>query len=410
MTRPLIGVASGWGVERALQRAGAEVVDIDRMSDLEWVGKLLDAVVLTGGGDVDPKRYGQAVSKDTYGIDRERDRLEFAIVDIARQNGLNIMGICRGSQLLNIAHGGTLFQDIDDITLYSHWGMVAEVLFRKQASMTPLLSSLEVFGTHYHHQAIDRVGDGLIAAAWSEDAIIECIESVPGSDNYMLGTQFHPEMDYQKDEDAMALFEHFVNRTRGIAERRLDTEARAREYRNETNWHSPVTYIAGSNTTVYHTGFGGSEEYDVYGRRMSQVDIINGDERGRMANTDDAPDLAFLSSLDNEEDEFEYWDAKDLNQTDRRSSAWASFCSRTCPARGGCWAPEYCSPLDDTCEEMAWVQTERGWTESVKLDVEATKGKSTSLVKIEDVTDASKLLDNIPIIGTNEGSDGPWHL
>jgi len=171
------------------------------------VGRL-DGLVLTGGGDIDPAAYGAAPHPRTSRVSAERDRAELDLLAAALTAGLPVLGICRGLQLLNTARGGTLHQHLADL------GSPAEGPAGDPAhSLQP-----GVFGRHpvrvaagsmlagilpadrplavptAHHQAIDRLGAGLTATAWSTDGIIEAAELTCGEHHpFVLAVQWHPE-------------------------------------------------------------------------------------------------------------------------------------------------------------------------------------------------------------------------
>lgn len=147
-----------------------------------------DGLLLPGGGDVDPARYGQE-NRGSLGIDRERDALEFAALETALRLGIPVLGICRGCQLLNVALGGTLHQDIPDHRA------ISEGVDRLHPSRTvdPVLIALyggEFIINSSHHQAVDRPGEGFRPVQWAPDGTVEAIrhESLP-----LFGVQWHPE-------------------------------------------------------------------------------------------------------------------------------------------------------------------------------------------------------------------------
>ncbi|GAA2765811.1 gamma-glutamyl-gamma-aminobutyrate hydrolase family protein [Streptomyces paradoxus] len=211
MARPLIGVStyleSGarWGVweleaallpvgyPRLVQRAGGLAAmlppdDPERAADAV---SRLDGLVIAGGPDVEPVRYGAEREERTGPPAPERDAWELALIDAALAAGVPLLGICRGMQLLNVALGGTLVQHID-----GHAEVVG--VFGGHA-VKPVPGSLyagivpeETFVPTYHHQAVDRLGEGLVPSAYAADGTVEAVE-LPSSD-WVLGVQWHPEM------------------------------------------------------------------------------------------------------------------------------------------------------------------------------------------------------------------------
>jgi putative glutamine amidotransferase len=159
-----------------------------------------DGLLLTGGEDIHPAWYGAEPSPHLYPPDRERDLFEFALFAAARQRELPILGICRGIQLVNVALGGTLFQDIPS----EQPGAVAhdpggardarshEVRLLKGSRAARALARTVFSVNSFHHQSVDRLAGGLIASGWSADGLIEAVES-PAEAPWLLAVQWHPE-------------------------------------------------------------------------------------------------------------------------------------------------------------------------------------------------------------------------
>lgn len=167
-------------------------------ADVETALLAVDGVLLSGGGDIDPTRYGALPVPEVFGIDPGRDAFEVALVLAAARAGLPVLGICRGCQVMNVAMGGSLHQHVPALTGRDH--------FQKQFSMVPvheirvtpgtLLSEVVKTTTvevnSLHHQAVDRVGVGLQVVAWSDDGLVEGVESATTA--RLLGVQWHPEL------------------------------------------------------------------------------------------------------------------------------------------------------------------------------------------------------------------------
>ncbi|NGN64298.1 gamma-glutamyl-gamma-aminobutyrate hydrolase family protein [Streptomyces sp. A7024] len=213
MRRPLIGIStylvdeaawSHWrlpaallpsGYHRLVQRSGgmAALLPPDSVPGAahEAVARL-DGLVVAGGPDVEPGRYGASPEERTGPPAPERDAWELALIEAALERELPLLGICRGSQLLNVACGGTLLQHLDGHD--GPPGVFAEHAV-KPVPGTRLAALLEDAGTvvpTYHHQAVDRVGEGLVVSAHADDGTVEGLER-PG-DAFVLGVQWHPEM------------------------------------------------------------------------------------------------------------------------------------------------------------------------------------------------------------------------
>ncbi|AKN17607.1 gamma-glutamyl-gamma-aminobutyrate hydrolase family protein [Mycobacterium haemophilum] len=170
----------------------------------------LDGLVITGGYDVDPAAYGQRPHPSTDEPRAARDSWEFALLGAALQRGLPVLGICRGAQLLNIALGGTLHQHLPDVIGHSGHGAGNAVFNRLLVRTVPGTRLAAVLGESaearcYHHQSIDKLGDGLVVSGWDADGVIEAVE-LPG-DAFVLGVQWHPE----KALDDLRLFTAIVD-------------------------------------------------------------------------------------------------------------------------------------------------------------------------------------------------------
>ena len=161
------------------------------------VGRV-DGVLLTGGGDIDPGRYGAQPHPATSRVSESRDAAELEVLDAAIAAGKPVLGVCRGMQLVNVARGGTLCQHLrngaghtpEPGTFGSHPVRIA--------AGTRLAGILGANGTGVdvptaHHQAIDRLGDGLVATAWAEDGVVEAVEPTVAGGPFFVAVQWHPE-------------------------------------------------------------------------------------------------------------------------------------------------------------------------------------------------------------------------
>ncbi len=186
--------------EQALTALGAEV----SYTDPDSCGALL----LPGGGDVHPRRYGQPLA-GSEGIDEALDDREFSAIDAFLRRGLPILGICRGSQVLNVAFGGTLFQDIP-----GHSRTADKDVLHGSRTVDEMLISLygESFTVNSsHHQAVDRLGKGLRIVQWADDGTVEAFrhESLP-----VFGVQWHPER-LRTPTDGWKLLERWLKECEG---------------------------------------------------------------------------------------------------------------------------------------------------------------------------------------------------
>jgi putative glutamine amidotransferase len=160
---------------------------------------VLDGVVIAGGGDIDPAIYGAPKHPKTEVTAPDRDAWELAVAEAAVRQGVPLLGICRGAQMLNVACGGTLHQHIPDLVGHHEHSGTKRGFGRHKVRVTSgsivqsILPGGEFFDvpTH-HHQAVEIVGKGLIPVAWADDGIVEAIESTtPGE--FLVGVQWHPE-------------------------------------------------------------------------------------------------------------------------------------------------------------------------------------------------------------------------
>jgi putative glutamine amidotransferase len=168
----------------------------------------VDALVLTGGADVEPQRYGQEPQDKTV-TRPERDAFEFALVKAALDRGLPVLGVCRGMQVLNVALGGSLVQHLPDRVGHSEHQPSPGVYGPSRVTLAAGSRVAGILGVEtkcqcYHHQAVDRPGAGLRAVGWAADGTVEAVE-LPGED-FVIGVQWHPEQDTQE----VRLFEALV--------------------------------------------------------------------------------------------------------------------------------------------------------------------------------------------------------
>ena len=196
-------VARAGGLPRLLPMSASVAGDDDLAG--------LDGLLLTGGGDVEPARYGEATSPATGGVDLERDAAEFPLLDLALRTGRPVLGICRGCQLINVGLGGSLVQDLTEVTPLAH--LVPDRRNETVHTVAPVEGSLlarlegdrEIAVNSIHHQAIKELGSGLRSVAVAPDGTIEAIEW-PGAP--LLGVQWHPET--LSGPDHAVLFEWLV--------------------------------------------------------------------------------------------------------------------------------------------------------------------------------------------------------
>jgi putative glutamine amidotransferase len=190
----------------AIQAAGADAVLLPPGTSTAMLG-LIDGLLLPGGGDVDPARYGAPLDRRTAGIDTARDQTEVELLQLGAERGLPVLGICRGMQVINVAAGGTLAQHVDGHREEVRDRLAHTVRTEPGGSFGGLaLDSIEV--NSLHHQAVLDVGRGLKVTAISPDGVIEGLESVDGR---VVAVQCHPE-ELTAHDWAAELFRAFVER------------------------------------------------------------------------------------------------------------------------------------------------------------------------------------------------------
>ncbi|MGA7086766.1 MAG: gamma-glutamyl-gamma-aminobutyrate hydrolase family protein [Candidatus Dormiibacterota bacterium] len=198
----------------ALQAVGLTPVLLPTRSSIPADLSFVSGLLLPGGPDVDPLRYGQDLDPSTE-PDTESDQIEFALAEWALGTGIPLFAICRGLQVLNVALGGTLHQDLPDHIPRrdpeqpSIRDELAHTLRLEPASrLREIVGADEIRVNSLHHQGIDRLASGLVANAWAPDGLIEGVE-MPGR-RFVIGVQYHPEELAANDPAARALFEGFA--------------------------------------------------------------------------------------------------------------------------------------------------------------------------------------------------------
>jgi gamma-glutamyl-gamma-aminobutyrate hydrolase PuuD len=236
MARPVVGITTyretaRWGVwncpavlvpadyVRQVSGAGGVPVLLPPIADDVEVLDRLDALVLAGGADVDPARYGADRSPRTGPAASDRDDAELALLTAALERDVPVLAVCRGSQVLNVALGGDLVQHLpDEVGHEQHRHTPGEfadhdVAVKPDSRLGAILGDRAPVKSH-HHQGYGRIGDGLVAVAWAEDGTVEGLEDP--SKRFALGVLWHPE----EGED-FALFQALVEQARAYREQRL---------------------------------------------------------------------------------------------------------------------------------------------------------------------------------------------
>jgi len=196
----------------ALRQAGIEPVLISPQEPRPLTG--LRGLVLSGGTDVNPARYGGAPHAGNEPPDDERDDLETGLLNEALAAGLPVLAICRGMQLFNVAHGGTLIQHLDNSAMHRVRENdpalpVHEIVVAPDSRLAAILGPGVHAVNSRHHQAVERLGAGLrVAATSTPDGIIEALER--SDRRFALAVQWHPEDQVRRDPSQKKLFEAFA--------------------------------------------------------------------------------------------------------------------------------------------------------------------------------------------------------
>ncbi len=206
---------------RRLMEAGATPMILPSVPELaDEIANEIDALLLSGGEDVNPLIYGEPPSHNIRSLDPIRDEFEVKLIRRITAARKPILAICRGIQILNVSLGGTLIQDISsqvkgsikhdwDRKSYPPWTPVHKVFIEEGSLLHRIVDRTVLEVNSYHHQAVLRPGEGLKTSAKSEDGIIEAVEREKG---FILGVQWHPEG--MSDEPSRMIFRALIQASR----------------------------------------------------------------------------------------------------------------------------------------------------------------------------------------------------
>lgn len=202
----------------AVSRAGGLPIllpAVSRQDEIEMFARLCDGILVTGGKDVAPLLYGEMTHPQCGEYDLEVDRCHIALIRAAVQAGKPVLGICRGLQLINVALGGTLYQDLPaqmpgaggHLFSFIRSDAVHTVSIAEDSPLYRIFGKTTLEVNSIHHQALKDPGKGVVICAASPDGVAEAF-TVPGKN--ILAVQWHPEMLLQRDDDSLCLFEAFI--------------------------------------------------------------------------------------------------------------------------------------------------------------------------------------------------------
>ncbi len=204
----------------AVKKAGANPVLLPLFNSEEEVSAMIDtfdALILTGGEDIDPSYYNEEPDAYLEDVNLERDKSDYLLLEKALEKDMPILAICRGCQYLNVISGGTLYQDIptlydtdilhrseDEIDFEYH-----DIAISEGSHLANIMGAGTLNVNSWHHQGIKELGSGLVVTAISEDGMIEAIERTDAK--FTVGLQFHPEWHVDDgDEDFLKIFKELT--------------------------------------------------------------------------------------------------------------------------------------------------------------------------------------------------------
>ena len=179
---------------------------IEELSDRLWMA---DAVLLPGGGDMSPRWYGQEALPSLYGVNEDQDAFDLALARWAMQENIPLLAICRGIDVVNVALGGTVMQDMNEATGRDHRELVHNIELTPETAMRDIVSSDGITISCSHHQCIDQLADKLLPAAYADDGTIEAV-TLAGHEGWFLGLQWHLEDFADSDPIQQGIFDAFV--------------------------------------------------------------------------------------------------------------------------------------------------------------------------------------------------------
>lgn len=206
----------------AVEAAGGIPILLPITEDLDKIKpymEMIDGLLLSGGQDISPLLFNEQPRPKLQEVLLKRDLFESQLIEEAMEKDIPILALCRGHQLLNVALGGSLHQDLSytETEVFKHYQNQEPHTVSHEVKLTSNSILYDIFKSHrigvnsYHHLAIKDIAEGLMVTAVSEDGIIEGVEHV--NKEFVVGVQWHPEMMASSDEDMAMLFKAFVDAT-----------------------------------------------------------------------------------------------------------------------------------------------------------------------------------------------------
>lgn len=239
-TRPRIGITMrieqttnrfylGRDYSEAVEAAGGLPVHISLIPNADYIDSVvaqLDGILLPGSdSDVDPLRYGRQPHPQLGTVQTIKDETDLLVIAAAERRRIPIFAICFGMQVLNVARGGTLIQDINsqvpDAIKHEQGpprGRPSHhVRMSENTRLSEIAGALDAVVNSHHHQAVESIGADLVATAWSTDGVVEAFED-PRPDRFIVAVQWHPEFGWQNDLLSQRLFRAFINEAKSSRE------------------------------------------------------------------------------------------------------------------------------------------------------------------------------------------------
>jgi len=183
---------------------------VDAVAERFWMA---NAVLLPGGGDLSARWSGQQEHATLYDVDEEQDAFDLALGSWALRDGIPLLAICRGNQVVNVARGGNLVQDMTEATGRDHRHLLHDIELDAESPLRKVVDGDRVTISCYHHQCLGVLGQGLRPAAHASDGTIEAV-TIDGHEGWYLGVQWHPEDSAETDPVQARIFRAFVDAAR----------------------------------------------------------------------------------------------------------------------------------------------------------------------------------------------------
>ena len=191
--------------------AGADEAALDEAVRARvWMA---DGILLPGGGDLAAHWSGQGDHVSQYDVDEDQDAFDLALARVAIEDGIPLLAICRGNQVVNVARGGNLVQDLVETLGADHRHLVHDIEVLADSPLREVVPGTTMTISCYHHQGLGTLGDGLRATAYAQDGTVEAV-ALEGHDGWFLGVQWHPEDTAATDPQQARVFSAFIEAIR----------------------------------------------------------------------------------------------------------------------------------------------------------------------------------------------------